>query len=157
MAGSLVFGLLFPVEVDPRANVLPAPPAVTMLSPILTLYTIATNGPLQAYGYRYSNAQYSPPGGGGQVCKPMPGGGASCYSNGGTLTSGPTNGAYQQASPASGTTIPSGLFNGWQYWQATIAMQLAICLAALALSAYVLPPLRRFRVRPMAAQAPAAT
>jgi hypothetical protein len=39
--------------------------------------------------------------------------------------------------------IPSGLFEGWQYWQATIVMQLAICLVALLASAFLLPPVRR--------------
>ena len=154
--GSLVFALLFPVEVDPRANVLPAPPAVTMLSPILPLYTIATNGPLQGYGYRFSsNVQYAP-GGPGQMCQSMPNGGISCYSTGNNLSVGATNSSYMPtATVSSGTTIPSGLFKGLQYWQATIVMQLVICLVALALSAYVLPPVRRFRLRPEPVQAPA--
>jgi hypothetical protein len=42
----------------------------------------------------------------------------------------------------SGTAIPSGLFSGWQYWQATITMQLLISLVALVLSAVLLPPIR---------------
>jgi hypothetical protein len=43
---------------------------------------------------------------------------------------------------SSGTTIPSGLFSGWQYWQATVTMQLVISLLALILSAVLLPPIR---------------
>jgi ABC-type transport system involved in multi-copper enzyme maturation permease subunit len=150
MVGSLVFGLLFPVEVDARASTFPAPPAVTMLGPILPLVTIATNGPVPSYGYRYSNA-----GGGGQVCQSMPGGGVSCYSNGNAFTTGPAKGSYlaPNATASSGTKIPSGLFKDWQYWQATVVMQLVICLVALAVSAYVLPPVRRFRLRPNPAQA----
>jgi hypothetical protein len=43
---------------------------------------------------------------------------------------------------ATGTTIPSGLFKGWQYWQATVALQLAICVVALILGAMLLAPIR---------------
>ena len=45
--------------------------------------------------------------------------------------------------PTSGTAIPSGLFKGWQYWQATVTLELAICLIALILSAFFLSPVRR--------------
>jgi ABC-type transport system involved in multi-copper enzyme maturation permease subunit len=149
LVGSLVYGLLFPVEIDPRANTLSAPPAVTMLSPILPLVTIATNGPVQGYGYRYSNGPYSGPGGAGQVCQSVPGGGMSCYSTGVAVPGAPVKGGYLQTATApSGTMIRSGVFEGWQYWQASVVMQLVICFVALALSAYILPPVRRFRLRP---------
>lgn len=155
LVGSLVYGLLFPVEIDPRANTLSAPPAVTMLSPILPLVTIATNGPVQGYGYRYSNAPYSGPGGAGQVCQSVPGGGISCYSTGVAVPGAPPKGGYLQTATApSGTMIRSGLFQGWQYWQASVVMQLVICFVALALSAFVLPPIRRFRLRPQPAREP---
>jgi ABC-type transport system involved in multi-copper enzyme maturation permease subunit len=154
LVGSLVYGLLFPVDIDPRANTLSAPPAVTMLSPILPLVTIATNGPVQGYGYRYPNGPYSGIGGAGQVCQSVPGGGTSCYSTGVAVPVAPVKGSYvQTATATSGTTIPSGLFKGWQYWQASVVMQLVICFVALALSAYVLPPIRR-RFRLSAQPAP---
>jgi len=143
LAGTLLFGVLFPTDPDPAATTAPAPPAVTYLSPIVPLITIGTNGPISGYGLRNGNGIY---GGGG--------GGYSC----GSSTNGPTvcqaigpNGAPlgktfvgQPPTPmqASGTTIPSGLFSGWQYWQATVTMQLAICFIALVLGAILLPPIR---------------
>jgi hypothetical protein len=50
-------------------------------------------------------------------------------------------GPYNPVQP-SGTTIPSGLFSGWQYWQATVTMQLVIALIALLVSVILLPPIR---------------
>jgi hypothetical protein len=38
--------------------------------------------------------------------------------------------------------IPSGLFSGWQYWQATVTLQLGICVVALILGAVLLSPIR---------------
>ena len=73
----------------------------------------------------------------------MPDGSTSCYSNGsGSIVA---KAAYRGGpfAQASGNAIPSGLFEGWQYWQATIVMQLAICLVALLISAFLLPPVRR--------------
>ena len=52
---------------------------------------------------------------------------------------------------AGGTQIPSGLFAGWQYWQASVALWALICLLTLIASALMLPPIRRLpwrRTRP---------
>src|ERR1700737_3242254 len=46
LAGSLLFGLLFPTEINPNTTKAPAPPAITYLSPILPLIVIGTNGPV---------------------------------------------------------------------------------------------------------------
>ncbi len=144
VVGTPVYGLLFPVNVDPAATTTPAPPAITFLSPVLPILTIATNQPIQGYGVRYPN------GGGGYAvsasgCTVQPGGSTVCSSGAGTF---PANGsAFQVATQTSGSTIPSGLFSGWQYWQASVVMQLVICGFALALSAFVLPPVRRLRLR----------
>ena len=141
--GSLGFGLLFPTDVDLKAKKAAAPPAITYLSPIIPLFTIANNGwPYGSYGIRYPNNAFQQ--GAGTVCKPLPNGATACSSIGGG-SSGPSSGQYFQQ--ATGTAIPSGLFEGWQPWQATIAMQLAICLVALLVSGYLLPPVRRFRWR----------
>jgi hypothetical protein len=153
LAGSLVYGLLFPVDIDPKASTFPAPPAVTLLSPVLPLVTIATNAPINGYGYRNSFL-----GGNGGYCTSQPNGGVSCYSTAVSMPAvGTAKGSYvspTMASPASGTKLPSGFFRGWQYWQASVVMQLVVCLAALAFSAYVLPPIRRFRLRRTPAPAP---
>jgi ABC-type transport system involved in multi-copper enzyme maturation permease subunit len=155
LVGSLVYGLLFPIEIDPQATTLPAPPAITLLSPVIPLVTIATNAPISGYGYRYPNGPYSMPGGsggGGLNCVPQPNGGTACYSTAvGTSTLPYKSGVSTQPT---GTKIPTGLFRGWQYWQASVVMQLMICVVALALSAFVLPPVRRFRLK--RAPAPAA-
>jgi len=154
---TLGFGLFFPTDVDPNSKKAPAPPAVTYLSPVIALVWIAGDGQYFGfYGVRYPVNGYSPPGGGPQtICQSSPGGGTTCSSGG---SSGPLgNGsAFVQVAQASGA-IPSGLFEGWQYWQATIVMQLAICLVALLASAFMLPPVRRLpwrrRNRPEAAVA----
>jgi ABC-type transport system involved in multi-copper enzyme maturation permease subunit len=147
LVGSLVYGLLFPMDIDPKANTFPAPPAVTLLSPIVPLVTIATNAPINGYGYRNSFLG----GNGGGYCTSQPNGGVSCYSTAVSMPAvGTAKGGYVSptiASPATGTKLPSGFFRGWQYWQASVVMQLVVCLAALAFSAYVLPPIRRFRLR----------
>jgi ABC-2 type transport system permease protein len=153
VVGTLVYGLLFPVDVDPAATTLPAPPAITILSPVLPLWTIATNQSIQGYGVRYPSggAGFSSSGG---SCTVQPGGSTVCYSGAGTFpAAGPV---YQVAAQTSGTKIPSGLFSGWQYWQASVVMQLVICAFALALSAFVLPPVRRLRLRRQPAPAVAA-
>ena len=144
LVGTLVYGLLFPINVDPSATTLPAPPAITFLSPVLPLVTIATNQPIQGYGVRY------PSGGGGYAtsggsCTVQPGGSTVC-SSGGAIPSQGFSG-YVSGTSNSATTIPSGFFIGWQYWQASVVMQLVLCAFALALSAYVLPPVRRLRLR----------
>ena len=136
--GTLGFGLVFPTEVDPKAKTLPAPPAVTYLSPLIPLFTIANNGwPFPAYGVRYPNNANELQQMGGS-CKPLPNGGTVCSSSSGGFS----NPQYLQQ--ASGTAIPSGLFGGWQPWQASIVMQLAICLIAIVMSGLLLPPVRRF-------------
>ena len=148
LAGSLLFGLLFPTEVDPNATKAPAPPAVTMLSPMLPLVVIGTNGPINGYGVRYGNGIAFAQGGAGMSCSSGPNGVGTCSN---VLVTPGKGMMYSQAQPT-GTTIPSGLFGGWQYWQATVTMQLVICLLALTLSAILLPPVRHlpFRRRPRA-------
>jgi ABC-2 type transport system permease protein len=135
LAGTLLFGLLFPTDPDPNATAAPAPPAVTYLSPIIPLVTIGINGPINGYGIRNGGVFYG--GGGGTSC--------SSSSNGPTVCQAVPLGKNVVGRPiavASGTSIPSGLFTGWQYWQATATMQLAICLVALILGALLLPPIR---------------
>src|SRR3989440_11681251 len=58
LAGSLLFGLLFPTDPDPNATTAPAPPAVTYLSPIVPLVTIGTNRPISGFGVRNGNVIY---------------------------------------------------------------------------------------------------
>ncbi|MDQ6711846.1 MAG: ABC transporter permease, partial [Candidatus Dormibacteraeota bacterium] len=59
LAGTYVYGLVFPTIVDPTstvaATVAPAPPAVTYLSPIESLVAIS-NGTTNGYGVRYGPA-----------------------------------------------------------------------------------------------------
>nr|MDQ6885543.1 hypothetical protein [Candidatus Dormibacteraeota bacterium] len=142
LAGTLLYGLLFPSNIDPQATTAPAPPAIVYLSPIVPLITIAINGPIGAYGVRGQGGGFS--GGGSVACSSGPNGAPqSCYpvgANGAPLGKGnPTPNPLQ----ATGTTIPSGLFHGWQYWQATVIMQLIIGALALLISAILLPPIRR--------------
>jgi ABC-type transport system involved in multi-copper enzyme maturation permease subunit len=162
MVGSLVYGLLFPVEFDMSATAPPAPPAVTMLSPILPLVTIATNAPIPCYGSRLSNSARDTAlksgNGGIYVGGPLSTSSMVCFASGGgysqavPLAKG-SSGGPSQASFSAGPKITSGLFRNWQYWQANVVMQLVICFAALALSAYILPPIRR-RIRWRAQPAP---
>ena len=143
LAGSLLFGVLFPSDIDPNATAAPAPPAVTYLSPIIPLITIGTNGPITNFGVRNGNMLYGSSGG-GMACSTTPGGIQSCYPvgpNGGVVKG--VIGRPYNPTPASGTTIPSGLFSGWQYWQATVTLQLAICVVALIVGAMLLSPIRR--------------
>ena len=157
--GTLGFGLIFPTDIDPKSTKAPTPPAVTYLSPIIPLLWIAGQSQiLSSYGVRYPNfAIPSGPGAPGTVCQTTAGGGTSCYST----SSGPFvgKGGYAPFAQASGNAIPSGLFEGWQYWQATIVMQLAICLVALLISGFLLPPVRRlpWRRRRSSEPAPAVT
>ena len=97
-------------------------------------------------GHGCGYSQNSPCSPSGTVACTSSGGPPVCYPVGGKaqVLSGP-NGPFGPGSQASGTTLPTGPFKGWQYWQASIAMQLAICLVALALSALTLPPVRRLR------------
>jgi ABC-2 type transport system permease protein len=144
IVGTMAYGQFFPTEIDPSATKAAAPPAVTYLSPIIPLLWISNHGDyVQNFGVRYTNGgqQYAPPGA-ASFCKPLPNGGMACSgSSTGIIGSGGYGGGpiVQQ----SGTAIPSGLFEGWQYWQATVLMQLAICLIALLVSALLLPPVRR--------------
>ena len=146
--GTVAFGMIFPTKIDPNSTSVPAPPAVTYLSPIVPLVAIADNGqPLVNYltRYDYQSGPFSAQS--GTVCKSLPNGAAACSSIG------PGNGPVANAP---GTAIPTGVFKGWQYWQATVLLQLAIGLFALLVSAVLLPPVRRLpwrRPRPAAVTA----
>ena len=60
IVGTLAFGLFFPTDIDPNAKKAPAPPAITYLSPVISLMWIAGDGQLLgAYGVRYSNGTLS--------------------------------------------------------------------------------------------------
>ncbi len=149
IAGTYMYGVVFPTVVDPTstaiATVAPAPPTITYLSPIESLVAIS-DGTIRNYGVRYG-----PYGSGGPVYSggvgyaqpivvPAPGGG---------FRKGPY---YPQATNA-GTKIPSGAFKGWQFWQATVTLQLAICFIALIVSALFLSPIRHLPWRRPAAAA----
>jgi ABC-type transport system involved in multi-copper enzyme maturation permease subunit len=142
--GTLGYGLIFPTPVDPKATKAPAPPAITFLSPMLPLLYIANSGQLPfAYGIRDNNGFLTQ--GGGTVCGVSPGGGKFCTntSGGPIAISSSGSGFTSLQTGSSGSAIPSGFFEGWQPWQATIVMQLGICLVALLASAFLLPPVRR--------------
>ncbi|HEY0829758.1 MAG TPA: ABC transporter permease [Candidatus Dormibacteraeota bacterium] len=147
LAGPLLYGLVFPTEIDATfATTPPAPPAITLVSPVLPLITIATNAPVSGYGVRYKNVNQGGPaylsssGGGQQYCVPGPNGSVMCQSAS-------TGSSFSLLAQNSATSLPSGLFKGWQYWQASVVMQLMVCLVALLFSALLLPPVRRFRLR----------
>jgi ABC-type transport system involved in multi-copper enzyme maturation permease subunit len=155
LAGAPAYGLLFATEIDPGATTMPAPPAVTFLSPIIPLMIIATNQPIGGYGVRYRGQGGGPSiQGGGTVCSSTNGGPPICYPVGGAVRSGGNVQFYQP--PQAPGTIPTGLFAGWQYWQANVVMQLLICLIALSVSALVLPPVRHLPWRRRARAVPAA-
>jgi len=157
LVGSPVYGLLFPTEIDVNAATSPAPPAVALISPVVPLLTIASNQPVSGYGVRYSAAaqnKLNATNGGGGYCAPALNGGVMCTSTGsGFVAQGSATYQFQFQNP--GTTLRSGLFTGLQYWQASIVMQLMICAVALALSAFLLPPIRRFHLRRRRVVAPA--
>jgi ABC-type transport system involved in multi-copper enzyme maturation permease subunit len=145
LAGTLVYGLLFPTVADQQSTTVPAPPVVTYLGPIVPLITIATSAPVTGgYGIRY------PSGGGnssgGFICSGPNSGTKTCVptATGGTIGV-PGGGPFTIPTQDTGTTLPTGPFTGWQYWQASVAMQLGISLLALLLSAFLLPPVRRLR------------
>ena len=143
VAGTYIFGFLFPSPADPAATTPPAPPLVTYLGPIVPLLTIATNSPLVGFGIRYPNN--FGPGGGGYSCSSSNNGPQSCVQ---LVPAGPAKvvgPGFTQVGQTTGTVLPSGPFKGWQYWEASAAMQLAICLVALAWSALLLPPVQRLR------------
>jgi ABC-type transport system involved in multi-copper enzyme maturation permease subunit len=140
LAGSLLYGLLFPTDIDPKATAAPAPPALTYLSPLIPLITIGTNGPITNFGVRTGGPLYGTSGSSTTTCAITPGGVKSCYGGGPTGPIGKGSTVYM--AQATGTVIPSGLFTGWQYWQATVTLQLAICLVALILGAMLIAPIR---------------
>jgi len=106
------------------------------------MWIAGDGGLLASYGVRYSNGYFNGGGFGAQtICQSSPGGATTCSSSAPPGPSG--KGGFVQISQAPTGAIPSGLFEGWQYWQATIVMQLAICLVALLASAFFLPPVRR--------------
>jgi ABC-2 type transport system permease protein len=151
LVGSPAFGLIFPTEYGVNTTTAPAPPAVSVIGPIVPLVVLASNSPLPGYGVRPTGTLQQQVGKGlanGGYCAPSAGGGTVCSSNGSTFLN------VQGAKSAAGA-LPSGLFANWQYWQASIVMQLVICAAALAISALLLPPIRRFRIRRRAAPATA--
>jgi ABC-2 type transport system permease protein len=150
LVGCYGYGVLFPTEVDPQSPTPGAPPAVTYLSPALSLVSIATNAPISGYGVRYRSTStltqggpFGYSGGGGYACSSTNSGLQTCFAT-------PVIGAsvypgkpyYGPTPQLRGTVIPSGLFTRWQYWQATSVMQLAVCLVALLVSAFLLPPVR---------------
>lgn len=147
VVGTLAYGLFLPTDVEPSATKAPAPPAVAYLSPVIALAWIAGDGYVfGSYGVRYPDSSFNGgggPGGPGTVCQTTVGGGTSCYSTGTGIVVPGAKGGFNQVAQGPSGTIPSGLFEGWQYWQATVVMQLAICLVALAASALLLPPIRR--------------
>src|SRR5207237_2785142 len=78
LLGTYVYGYLFPVDIDPNANVVTAPPAITLVSPVIPLITIATNQPVSGYGTRYTQTQLSKLSSGGSYCAPTVNGGVMC-------------------------------------------------------------------------------
>src|SRR3989440_7201864 len=101
LLGAYVYGFLFPTNADPTSTVVPAPPAVTLISPVIPLVTIATNQPVSGYGVRIDYSRYTNSG-------PAAGGDCTPTVNGAMCTSGPVN--TFGANPNTGTTPPSGLF-----------------------------------------------
>ena len=143
LVGSPLFGLLFPTEFSSYTSPLPAPPALSMISPVVPLLVIASNQPVSNYGVRPSQPMQlqlqkgiGPSGVTATYCAPTLNGGGFCSS------SGPGYGA-NISNP--GGKLPTGFLAGLQYWQASIVMQLMISALALALAAFLLPPIRRLR------------
>src|SRR5207247_1670768 len=58
--GFFAYGYVFPTEADPSVTIAPAPPAVTLISPVVPLLTIASNQPIQGYGIRYKDGSQGP-------------------------------------------------------------------------------------------------
>lgn len=145
LAGSFLYGLLFPTNVDLQNAGKPvAPPAITYLSPVIPLITIGMNQSINGYGVR--NGPFVGYGG-GYSCASNAGAPQVCYAIG--PNGAPVGKAFVGSPPgyapvqATGTAIPSGLFAGWQYWQASVVEWLVVCLIALLISAVLLPPTRR--------------
>ena len=155
VAGSLLWGQLFPTTVDPSSTKAAAPPAVSYLSPLLPLITIA-NQSVSSYGVRQGPSLAGgvsfASGGAQTICKSGPNGAGSCVTvSGPNVIAGPG----LSTTTTSVSTIPSGPFSGWQFWQATVVMQLVIVVIALILSGLLLPPIRRLPWRRQAASAAA--
>jgi ABC-type transport system involved in multi-copper enzyme maturation permease subunit len=142
LLGSPAFGLLFPTEIGVNASTTPAPPAVALISPVVPLLVVASNQPVNGYGVRVSQAvQMQQIKGGSAGCAPTLNGSVMC-------SSGPGPVAFSSNPPSTPSTkLPTGFLAGLQYWQASIVMQLMICAVALAISAFLLPPVRRFHLR----------
>jgi ABC-type transport system involved in multi-copper enzyme maturation permease subunit len=157
LAGTYVYGIVFPTTIDPSstaiATVAPAPPTITYLSPIESLVAI-TDGTTGNYGFRYGPGVGFSGGGGG--CTNV-NGVSRCYASPmiSVAPGGFGKGIYGPPT-SSGTTIPSGAFKGWQFWQATVTLELVICLIALIVSAFFLSPIRHLPWRRRAPAAPPA-
>ncbi|TMD15714.1 MAG: ABC transporter permease [Chloroflexi bacterium] len=142
---TLAWGLIFPTRVDPATlSQTPAPPAIVYAGPLLGLSWIAGQGAPVSWLDAVSGGQFGVRYGGGSD-QPIPMAKAALAAPRGlpapaisTLFA--RSGIAQPAGPK----IPSGAFAGWQYWQATVALEAALALLALALSAAVLPPVRRY-------------
>jgi hypothetical protein len=143
---TLAWGLIFPTRFDPAAAATaakqPAPPAIVYASPILGLSWVAGPGaPVSwldqiaggRFGVRYVSGPVTP--------------GPMIYAKTAVAVGrglpGPVVISTIYGQPQS-SKIPSGPFSGWQYWQATIALEGALAILALALSAAVLPPVHRY-------------
>jgi ABC-type transport system involved in multi-copper enzyme maturation permease subunit len=143
--GTLLLAYLLPTRWDPSSTKAPAPPAVSYLSPLTPLTAIVSNQPFEGrLGIQT---------GGGMVCSGGPGF-SSCYQVAvpagkarAVPLGGPNGGSWATVQAPPPGQIPSGLFAGWQYWQATIVMQMAPFAGAMALSAVLLPPVKRSRWR----------
>jgi ABC-type transport system involved in multi-copper enzyme maturation permease subunit len=152
--GTLAWGLLFPTTLPTNATRPPAAPAVTFASPISGLVWIASQDGLGGnYGVRYPNGFVTYGGGGPIVCPAGPN--VSCAVAQPLVKGAPVGrgtGIIITPTPGTSTAIPSGPFSGWQYWQATIFLEVLVAAVALVLSAYLLPPVRPFRRRRVALQ-----
>lgn len=147
--GTLLVATLTPTQFDPSARTAPAPPAISYLSPITALGAIVAeanfSGPLPWPMVRprpNSNITYMGGPGGGSYCYATPGGGKQCVSSG-VAPAWQVNPVGPPPASQAGV-IPSGLFKGWRYWQANVALDLGLSVLALVLSAILLPPVRRF-------------
>jgi ABC-2 type transport system permease protein len=143
VAATYMVGIVFPTIVETTAKEPAAPPLVSYLSPVEALRSIA-DGSLNGYGVRYTNGAIDSSAGACSTANGV----TQCYA----IPVGAGKLGLAAPVQSSGTAIPSGPFKGWQFWQATIVMQLAICVLALAISSYLLPPIRwRARRRPQLA------
>jgi ABC-type transport system involved in multi-copper enzyme maturation permease subunit len=146
--GTIAYGLVHPTRVNPTtATQPPAPPAIVYASPIYGLSWVAGAGaPISwldaisggRFGVRYEYNKTTP--------IPLAKAAAAQAAAGRGLAAPVPATAYTSTvyAPATTTKVASGLFAGWQYWQATIALEGALAILALALSAVLLPPVRRY-------------